>query len=322
MPHVMTTTGPVPSAELGRTLPHEHFFVNIMAERRGDGLLADEALVTRELGAFTAQSGATIFELSNSRISEGALSTHRGHSEAIETRPAENVAACLRVAENAGVRLVLSTGYYRDPYLPETHIDEHSTSEIAEYIVRDLEEGFPGTDVKAGVIGEVGANKWFVTAREERSFRAAARAHRKTGRAIYTHAVFWPVAEQQIEILKEEGVDLSKVAIGHTDTVPTAGYAVELARHGVYIGVDSIQSANPHAVEHRVRMVTDLIRAGYLERILVSHDLCMPSHLTVNGGNGFGFVFGGFREKLLAAGVTEEEFDVITTRNPARLVEF
>lgn len=321
MATVMTHKGEVPDSKLGITLPHEHFFVNIMQERR-EVLLANEQLITSEVQAFVDQGGTTLFELSNSSISAGALSTHRGRSDAMFTRPAENVQACIRVADAVGLQMVLSTGYYRDPYLDDVMLNEYSTNELADFIVRDLLEGFPGTDVKAGIIGEVGANKWYVTAKEERSFRAAARAQIRTNRAIYTHAVFWPVAEQQIEILKEEGVDMSRVAIGHTDTVPTPGYAVELARHGVYIGIDSIQSANHASVQTRVDMVKSLIGAGYLERILVSHDVCMPAHMTINGGNGFGFVLGAFKQELIKAGVSEQEFDVITRDNPARLAAY
>jgi len=317
----MTHKGEVSAAELGITLPHEHFFVNIMQERR-EVLLADEALITEEVQAFVDQGGTTLFELSNSNISAGALSTHRGHSDARFTRPPENVQACIRVADAVGLSIVLSTGFYRDPYLDDVVLNEFSTNQLADFIIRDIMEGFPGTDVRAGIIGEIGANKWFVSAKEERSFRAAARAQVETNRAFYTHAVFWPVAEQQIEILKEEGVEMSRIAIGHTDTVQTPGYAVELARQGVYIGLDSVQSANPTAVRNRVRMVTDLIAAGYLERILLSHDVCMPAHMTTNGGNGFGFILGGFKQELMAAGVSEQEFDTITRANPARLAAY
>lgn len=322
MATVMTHRGEVPADQLGITLPHEHLFVNIMAERRGDGILLDEPLMSRELAKFAAQGGATIFELSNSTISVGAHSKHRGYSGDVITRPTENVEACVRVLDEAGITGVLSTGYYREPYLNEALMEQSTVDELADYIVRDLTEGFPGTDVRAGIIGEVGSNKWFVASAEERSFRAAARAHKRTGRAIYTHAIFWPVALQQIGILKEEGVDLSKVAIGHTDTVSTPGFAVELASHGVYIGMDSIQSANEYSVATKVGVVLDLIRAGYLERTLISHDLCMPSHLTVNGGNGFEFILGTFHDRLLEAGVTEEEFRVMTVENPARLASY
>ena len=38
------------------------------------------------------------------------------------------------------------------------------------------------------VIGEIGADHPYPSAREERSFRAAARAHRRTGATITTHA--------------------------------------------------------------------------------------------------------------------------------------
>lgn len=321
MPTVMTHRGEMDASQLGITLPHEHFFVNIMKERR-EALLADEGRILEEARVFVEQGGTSLFELTNNTVAVGALSTHRGHSEGRISRPVENIEACVRVADAAGITMVMATGFYREPYLDEVVLNEYSTNQLADFIVRDLMEGYPGTNVRAGIIGEIGANKGFVSAMEERSFRAAARASVRTNRAIYTHAVFWPVALQQIEILTEEGVDLSRVAVAHTDTVPTKGYAVELARHGVYIGIDSIQSANPAAVAHRVEQVTSLIQAGFLERILISHDLCMPAHLRANGGNGFGFVLGGFKSALREAGVTEEEFDVIVRDNPARLAAY
>lgn len=320
MSDVMTHRGPVPASDLGPTLPHEHFFVNLMRERRGDGYLADEAAITEEVAAFRDQGGRTIIELSSTEVSEGTQPGHPGRSDARESRPVENVEGCARVADAAGVQVVLGTGYYREPYLHADVIDEYSTPQLAEHLIRDLTEGFPGTSVRAGIIGEVGANAWFVTAREERSFRAAARAQLATGRAIYAHAVFGRVAMQELDILREEGVDPARIAVAHVDISPIPGFALELAQRGVYVGIDSIQSANEAAVAHRVRAVLDLVRAGYLERVLISHDLCMPSHLPKNGGNGLRFVFGAFRDGLLDAGLTAEEFDVITIANPARLL--
>ena len=110
MTTVMTHTGEVPASSLGITLPHEHFFVNIMQERRGDGLLLDEQLIIDEVRTFVEQGGTTLFELSNSTISKGAIATHAGHSDASFTRPPENVEACVRVADAVGLKMLLSTG--------------------------------------------------------------------------------------------------------------------------------------------------------------------------------------------------------------------
>ena len=43
-----------------------------------------------------------------------------------------------------------------------------------------------GTDIRAGIIGEIGAEEDYLTAAEERVFRAAARAHKQTHAAIVT----------------------------------------------------------------------------------------------------------------------------------------
>ena len=44
MTSVMTVLGPVDADELGVTLPHEHVFLDLTREYRGNGLLNDPAL--------------------------------------------------------------------------------------------------------------------------------------------------------------------------------------------------------------------------------------------------------------------------------------
>ena len=212
--------------------------------------------------------------------------------------------------------VVLGTSRYRDPYLSEAAVDRVGTEAIADEIVRDLEEGFPGTGVRAGLIGEVGADRWYVSAREERVLRAAARAHRRTGAPIYTHAARWPVGRDQLALLREEGVDPSQVAIGHVDTVPDDDYALELARAGAYVGLDTINNARPSTVARVVATVVQLVRAGHSSQILLSHDVCLTSHLAANGGNGFGFVLGGLRDSLINAGLDADEVDGSRSRTP------
>jgi hypothetical protein len=82
---------------------------------------------------------------------------------------------------------------------------------------------FPPPALRAGVIGEIGADRWYVSAAEERSFRAAARAHLRTGLTISTHAARWPVGLEQLRLLTEEGADPRRVIIGHADSVPLPG---------------------------------------------------------------------------------------------------
>lgn len=152
------------------------------------------------------------------------------------TRSIANVEAVKRVAEQTGLNVVLGTGHYRDPYLDREWFDRTSVDDIAQSMVSDITEGFGDTGVRAGIIGEIGCDKWYVSAAEERSFRAAARAHLATGAPIYTHAARWTVGHEQLDLLEREGVEPARVAVGHCDLVPVEGYAERLAARGAFVG--------------------------------------------------------------------------------------
>lgn len=322
MTPVETATGAVDASELGITLPHEHLFINLMRERRGDGLVNDEALLVEELSVFARQGGGTIWDLTTAELTPGSTTDASPWFRAAspgETRAPENVRAVARVSEATGVKVVLGTGHYRDPFLDRDLFDRSTIDELAADLVRDLTDAIPGTGVRAGIIGEIGADQWFVSALEERSFRAAARASVATNALLYTHAARWPVGHAQLDILAHEGVDPGRVVVGHVDTVPEPGFALQLIERGVSVGFDTINTANEDAVRFRIREIVSLLRAGHVEKVLLSHDVCLVSQLRAYGGNGFGFILGGFKDALLATGVTEEEFRIMTVANPARL---
>lgn len=54
-----------------------------------------------------------------------------------------------------------------------------SISQLAEQMIKDIEVGIKGTDVKAGVIGEIATSKGQWTAAEEKVFQAAVIAQKK-----------------------------------------------------------------------------------------------------------------------------------------------
>lgn len=233
------------------------------------------------------------------------------------TRPPANVLALDRLARETGVNIVLGTGHYRDPYLDREWFDRHGADAIAELMVRDLESGFPGTEVKAGVIGEIGAEQWYVSAAEERSFRAAARAHLRTGVTVTTHAARWPVGLAQLDILTAEGVDPGRVVIGHCDMVPSPEYHLEVARRGAYVQFDTFhRCTEPRALRSRVDAIMRLVRAGFLERVLVSHDMFLADHLGTAGGPGLTYITERLPAALAAAGLDAGETEQILVANP------
>lgn len=304
----MTVRGPVPADTLGITQPHEHILLNlewIDARYSLDGILNDPDLALEELRAFAAAGGRSIVDLSN-----------RG------MRP--DPCAIRAISERTGINVVLGCGWYRQPYYPaEDLIDRTSTESLAERLVADVEHGLYGTDVRPGIIGEIGSHKDFVTAQEERVFRAAGRAAVRTGLAVSTHSAGSPVGLEHLRILRDEGVDPSRVVIGHSDSYAFLEYHLAVLRQGAYVQFDNIGYRLPGvaALESKLIPITvELIRQGWAQRLLLSQDVCHRSHLKAYGGNGYDYVLTTFVPRLRAAGVDDEAIQLMLVDNPRRVL--
>lgn len=301
-PLVNTVAGAVSVDDLGLVLTHEHLFIDLVREFRGIGLLHEVDLLTEEVRRFAAAGGGTIVDCTSVGIGRDPMKLRE-------------------VAAATGVHIVMGCGYYRDPFLDEQWIDANDADAIAVQLIREIEHGVGDTGIRPGIIGEVGCNRDYLSAREERSLRAAARASRATGLPITTHAARWEVGHIQLDVFEHEGVDPGSVIIGHCDLLQQDGkrYHLELARRGAYVQFDTLAHAlGEYDLDQRVGYVTNMIDAGHTDRILLSHDVCLRTHLAAFGGTGFSFIADDFRRRLLAAGVTPDEFHAITVANPAR----
>ena len=192
---IHTVLGAIEPSALGRTLMHEHVFCDIYrVTGRLNELLNDEALAVEELAALRAAGGRALVEVTTPDLGRDPL-------------------ALRRVAEATELHMIMGTGWYRQPFYPP-EIDALSTIELADMMIAELTDGVAGTGIRAGIIGEIGIHLDYATAQEERVLRAAARAQKATGAPITTHASMYPVGLAQLEILKDEGVDLNRVIIG------------------------------------------------------------------------------------------------------------
>lgn len=331
MAPIQTALGPVAATDLGTTLTHEHVFINMLDDDRGVGYLLDADLMTEELSAFKEVGGSTIVDLSCGALSHGAApDPTRVVPEAGDAmtyipgrRDPVNALAIKEVAKKANLNIILGTGHYRQPYYDLRWFDEHTTDEIADLLVEDIEEGIPGTGIRAGVIGEIGADLWFISAAEERSFRAAARAHKKTGATITTHAARWPVGLPQLDLLESEGVDLRRVIIGHCDSVNIREYHEAVARRGAFVQFDTIRGGGANMgttydLELRIGYVLHMAASNLLDHVLLSHDICRRTHLKIAGGSGFDFVPSIFAERLREHGLSDEQLKILLVENPRR----
>ena len=195
-----------------------------------------------------------------------------------------NPAGLRRLAEATGLHLIMGAGWYRERVYPR-EVYERSTNQLADQIVREFADGADGTGVKPGIIGELGTERFHITPAEERVFRAGARAQRATGAAITTHTThFGDLALEQVALLREEGVPSDRIIVGHVGERRDIRLEQAIAATGVYVQIDHVgwpSGAGMQPEHQRVRTVADMVRAGHLDQLLISMDICRTHPLAL-----------------------------------------
>jgi phosphotriesterase-related protein len=333
MTTVQSVMGPVGPDDLGITLPHEHVFINMTPTEPRDGYMTVWEERKADIERFKAAGGRTILDVTNGELSNYAAPVyfdrdpaHQVQNPITGSRSVANVLATKAMAEETGVTVILGTGHYFEKYFDVDWFERNSTEQIARYLIADLEEEIPGTGVRAGFVGEVASDLPYITAREERSFRASGRAAARTGVMVTTHAPTFPTAETQIDLLTQEGVDPARIVIGHTDTVKALQYSVDLLERGVYIEYDCMMAVKSggviaeHEMQRRIDYLKALVDRGWAERILLSQDVSQRSHQHARGGPGLTFLFEEFSDAAIAAGIDADVLRLMWTENVKRVL--
>lgn len=301
MTAVHTVLGPLAPEDLGRCLPHEHLICDFSAVTGNlDHILNDIDLAVDELVQFSAAGGSAVVDVTPTDLGRDP--------RALQT-----------IARRSGLNVVMSTGWYRRAFYPP-HLDCTSTNDLADQMVHELTSGVPGTEIRAGLIGEIGVDRGTVSGVEERVLRACARAHLRTGAAISTHSSMYPVGVLQLQLLVEEGVAPSRVVIGHADTFLNFDYHEALLRQGAFVQFDTAGREHMNPDARRAELFMRLVRAGWTTQLLLSSDRCFRSDLVSFGGAGYAHVLTSFHDRLGELGLSDDEFDVVTIDNPARML--
>ena len=306
--------GPIDSDDLGFTLMHEHILCTNWSMRMACDRWVDvEALVQRAVG-------------------EARAAAECGVATIVDATPVNlgrDIRIIRQVAEAAGVQMIAATGFY---YHAEPWMQSWPEDRLVECLIDDIEKGIQGTDVKAGIIkcatGEEGG-----TPANEKLLRVAARLHRATGVPITTHtAVSVEAGTFQQDVFEDEGVELSRVVIGHSGDSDDFDYLESLLRRGSFIGMDRFGIDSPLDTERRVAVVAELCRRGWAERMVLSHDACCfmdwfpPDVLEAIRSQAmpnwnFRHISHDVLPALGAAGVTEAQIEMLTAGNPRRFFE-
>jgi phosphotriesterase-related protein len=199
---------------------------------------------------------------------------------------------------------------------------------MADMFVRDIESGIADTGIKAAIL-KCATDEPGVTPGVERVLRAVAQAHRRTGAPIstHTHAGLRRGLEQQ-RIFEEEGVDLSRVVIGHSGDSTDLGYLEELIAAGSYLGMDRFGIDLILPFEDRVNTVAAMCERGHADKMVLSHDAncyfdALPGELSSVAAPNWHYlhIHNDVIPALRQRGVTDDQLRTMLVDNPRKIFE-
>lgn len=334
----MTVAGPLPAAELGITTMHEHLWMDsspllavhgydaaaevapwdaaVAAEARWNpGVhpdnyrLTDASAAVAELGPFVAAGGRTVVELTPPSLG----------------RAAERVRD---IAAGAGIHVIQGTGQYLGP-THEPWVAEATEADIARRLIADATTGMDGTDIRAGIYGEIGTSDP-VRPDERRVLRAVAAAARETGLAISVHVHPWGhEGSVALDELAAAGAPPERVILGHlTTAIDRPDELRALAGRGAVLGFDLFGFDHsllgpgrwPPADRDVAAVIVGLLRDGYGDRIVLGQDIGVRTRLRRWGGWGYAHLLEHVVPLMLELGAGQRDIDAMLIATPTRLL--
>ena len=341
---IRTVLGDVPSEQAGITLAHEHILYAYPGADLDHRTQFDFEEIAGQVAAVAARGRE-----------------ENGITTLVEMTPVEVYRHPLlmrAVSERSGVNVIAITGFFPETMGIPYYWRRQTVEELTEFFVTDLTEGMifqsRPTGIRAGAIkiatgGEgvstepspVGPHGRRITKIEDRIIRAAAHAAQSVGCAINTHtdpndyAVTNPGIEQ-LDLLAEEGADLTKVIVGHAFIKPRdLAQVMEICDRGATVNVDHVGIPWKHDSTDQLdgllaERVAELVERGYGDRISMSYDRWFfnprakvtdldPEFL--NAKVPYSHMFESFLPRLAKLGVPEEVSMKFLVDNPRRIFE-
>lgn len=336
---VQTVCGLIDPGKLGQTLMHEHLLSDLRTPEARKVNEPEEPISLENVWAINygrkKHRMQYVLDMKDIAVVEMSALRKLGGDTVVELtcggiRPDPKGLADIQLG--TGVNIVMGCGYYVEEYQDPSN-KKRSVDDFAREIIGQVFDGAWGTNVRAGIIGEIGSqNPW--TDLEKTVMRGAVIAQNETGAALNIH----PGRREDLPLeiattVKEWGADLSRTIISHIDrTVLDVEPLLRLAETGVVLEFDMFGVENTYyplkeSVDlpndgMRLRLIRALLDRGHLDQVVISHDIDCRTRLVNFGGHGYGHILQNVVPLMRARDFSQAEIDGILTENPKRLLTF
>jgi 5-phospho-D-xylono-1,4-lactonase len=279
---IRTVLGDIPPDQLGVTCCHEHLLSRPppwMARQDPDLCIDDLPAALVEATAYKEAGGEALFEAS-------AIDYGR------------DAPGLRRISEATGLHIVACGGFNKGMWFGD-QISAWTDDYLAEHLFREVNDQIGASGVRAGCI-KFGTGYNRISRDEERVIRAAARTHKRSGVPLHGHTEVGTMALEQIDILRDEGVELGHVAFAHLLRNPDPWYLEEVARSDAFLCMDGLSKVKYFPESVRVDAILALCDAGFADRILLGGDLARRTDLyAYEGGPGIRFIVSKWAQRFV-----------------------
>lgn len=300
MKQLVTTLGNFTFDQIDLILPHEHIFVDL-------GPIEDENWKNADTNAVVVMMAPELERARDVGVSALVECTPLGVGRRVEVVKA--------VSEAANFPVVVPTGIYREPWVPQWAYDA-PMEKIRNWMIAELTGEIEGSGVQAGWI-KLSAGDNGITPVETKILRAAAQAGKETGAIIGSHTIKGMVVKNQLRIIEDEGYTPNRFIWIHTQAENNFDLQLEIARQGAWLEYDSI-GGDWIPEETFLDNIPRLLDAGFGEQLLLSHDRGWYDPSQPGGGvaKPFTYLSEIFLSKLEQIGLDDATLDHLTHANP------
>jgi len=253
---IPTLTGNIETDKLGITLIHEHllFFNGAAPDDPGFQSIPDN--LREESVNFVVE-----------KLNDAA---RVGINTLVDVGPYRPIDLYEQIANRSKVRIIVSTGFYRQSKLPPWFADMKEESAMVDYMTKEVTEGIGNTKLRAGII-KVAQQHNPMSDWEIKVFSAAAKVQKKTGVHIVTHT---GNAVEQFDLLSKQGADPKRIYFSHVDVgrKGKVGDLIKLLKAGSYLEVDTFAQSFYTPESLLVSFIRSVCDAGYAKQLFISID--------------------------------------------------